>query len=111
MADSTQRRSELYELVAQLRGFGMQGRLIARVLGVSSGYLAQIMADMGLDQRYRGASGDDAMARLPQDLQRRVAAFRTIPKQTWRNRPGAHRSTLQWFCATALGPTAGIRGR
>lgn len=86
MASTPQRRAELYGLVAQLRGFGMHGRLIARVLGLSSGYLTGIMADLGLEQRHRGASADDAILRLPRDVQQRVAAFRTTPKQTWPNR-------------------------
>ena len=52
---------------------------------ISTGYLAGVpWRDMGLEQRYRGASADDAMARLPHDTQRRVMAFRTLPKQTWR---------------------------
>jgi len=44
------------------------------------------MADRGLEQRQRGASADEARARLPQDVQRRIAEFRTMPKQTWRDR-------------------------
>ena len=60
----------------------MHGRLIARVLGVSSGYLTQVMSEIGLAQRHRGATVDEALSRLPGDPQQRVMAFRTMPKST-----------------------------
>jgi hypothetical protein len=73
-------RAELYVLAAELRGLGLHGRLIARVLGVSSGYLSEVMADLGLAQRYRGANADAVITRLPHELRQEVMAFRARPK-------------------------------
>jgi hypothetical protein len=74
------RSAALYALAAELRSLGLHGRLIARVLGVSSGYLSEVMADLGLAQRHRGANADAVIAGLPHELRQEVMAFRARPK-------------------------------
>ena len=75
------RKAQFYSLVAELSALRVHGRLIARILGASSGYVAEAMGELGLGQRFHGRDAETVVSTLPSEVRERISQFRGMPER------------------------------